>query len=410
MPRDAVSIASFHSNFRRSILVLRKNISRRTVSTERFDYNWSESGWVSSGVTKSESVKTRRTRSDIVPSDGRKPTSYEELMVTTTPGDYFSRSATIYSKGQYSSPLNICVFPFVRNLTSGNPSSCIVMPDSSYLDPGLIEALASAAKTDFNAAQALAESRKTAETITSLTRTLYRDLIAIKKLDFKYLRKRFSLRNKQKSKSDFSSPAEGWLMYRYGIMPTVYDIQSAVKVLNDDIVRKLTVNVRGGTKFDLSADYKDYYDYRHNVRTGSGVARTNLTLKIDSPLYQTANEFGFANIPGIGWELIPLSFIVDWALPIGPWLQALSVLPNVSFMHGSQSWQFQGSLNIDYDEELYWYDFTRWSASYTLTGYRRRVLSRLPIPLPRLQNPIRGIGDLDRVADLLSLADVLTRK
>jgi hypothetical protein len=57
--------------------------------------------------------------------------------------------------------------------------------------------------------------------------------------------------------------------------------------------------------------------------------------------YVTFNTFGrssafsFGNPAQIAWELVPYSFVLDWALPIGDYLSALDALTGVSNVIGS---------------------------------------------------------------------------
>lgn len=347
-------------------------------------------------------------KSDVLIGDRVKPTSYEELHIFCNAGSYISlaNERTKTTGPAFTSATTIEGFPYVKNLHS-QANEVLTLPSSESFDNGLIEAIEKIANTNFDAALALAEARETADTVTDLSKRALRLLVAVKKLDFKTLKKELKWRN---GPTNATSPSEAWLQYRYGIMPTVYDVQGAIEVLSGKIARPMLTTVKGGTSTSLDKTWEEYYGYKTFTRTGKQTFRTSLCVRIKSEAYQTASEFGFTNLAGIAWEFIPFSFIVDWVTPIGSWLKALSIIPTVDFEHGSQSMQIQGSVHLNYDDNPTGSSYTRWDKSWDVNGYKRKPLSAIPIPLPRLQAPIRGVGDIDRVADLLSLTDVLTRK
>lgn len=54
-------------------------------------------------------------------------------------------------------------------------------------------------------------------------------------------------------------------------------------------------------------------------------------LLVSDPSVVTAGELGLTNPALVAWELVPYSFVVDWFLPIGDWLQAQTSLLGLSF-------------------------------------------------------------------------------
>jgi hypothetical protein len=118
--------------------------------------------------------------------------------------------------------------------------------------------------------------------------------------------------------------ANYWLEYQYGWRPlakSMYDYQNVIHNATHrksfDIVGKSTVRISGDRDF--------LWDGRLVHKAGwTGLAKTVLFAHIDNPMLASLNELGLTNPISIAWELVPFSFVVDWFIPIGNTLSALS--------------------------------------------------------------------------------------
>jgi len=61
------------------------------------------------------------------------------------------------------------------------------------------------------------------------------------------------------------------------------------------------------------------------VTAGNIWASCKFILRMDSPLVSSAEQLGLANPAVVAWEVMPYSFIIDWFIPIGTYLQSLTV-------------------------------------------------------------------------------------
>lgn len=67
------------------------------------------------------------------------------------------------------------------------------------------------------------------------------------------------------------------------------------------------------------------------------VCRLGLRFRLASPLVAFLAQTGFTNPVNLAWELLPFSFVVDWFLPIGPYLETLSQWDGLEFLDGYQT-------------------------------------------------------------------------
>ena len=121
--------------------------------------------------------------------------------------------------------------------------------------------------------------------------------------------------------------ASAWLEYRYAVMPVIYSME--------DFNEAMVTRVRGivkGRAFD-NVNLMDNLEYTvrgtepNGVYTRSVSETVNGTLRIKGYAVCTFNagegRFGFDPIK-TAWELIPLSFVVDWVFNVGNFLSSVS--------------------------------------------------------------------------------------
>ena len=67
------------------------------------------------------------------------------------------------------------------------------------------------------------------------------------------------------------------------------------------------------------------------------VVKTYLHYGLQSNPLAELSSVGLINPVELAWELLPYSFVVDWFLPIGPWISALTADVGFTFVTGGQS-------------------------------------------------------------------------
>lgn len=127
-----------------------------------------------------------------------------------------------------------------------------------------------------------------------------------------------------------------WLEFRYAVMPLCYSANDALELLAVDASRYLTfrhgessqITVRHfGEDYQVQTIDRCYIKRRYGANTG-----TYDHLKIQ--------------VAATAWELVPLSFIVDWAFNVGDYLSSFTVPSAVSQEAAQYSWQVKGQVSI----------------------------------------------------------------
>lgn len=137
-----------------------------------------------------------------------------------------------------------------------------------------------------------------------------------------------------------------WLELQYGWKPLLSDIHTAVEALNakdrEDptrtwlhVIGKASDTQR--SKIDGGTAYSGVLTRSHDQHRFEAKVRFDYKPKENMGLQRSLMQWGISNPAQIAWELIPFSFVVDWAIPIGDYISAFGAADTFEFLCGSQS-------------------------------------------------------------------------
>jgi hypothetical protein len=251
----------------------------------------------------------------------------------------------------------------------------------------------------------LAEVLKTARTLSAVVNGSLRFIVDFKKsLTSRRHRKRFI--NKVLGKSNLDDVASAYMAFRFGIRPIVYGVQSALDLHNEGIKKDLLFWGQESDSLSVSS----------NGYTCSQTKRVRLTYIVDDPELFARAQLGLSSseLASIGWELLPLSWAVDYILPIGDYIQSLSRglnRPGCKFVNMLSSIKSRASYSQN-DSHTVMYCYNQYSGTtssvvnYNSTHYERHVYNTEPsVPLPKPSFDL----DAFQILDLMALARGLTK-
>lgn len=67
--------------------------------------------------------------------------------------------------------------------------------------------------------------------------------------------------------------------------------------------------------------------------------RVKLWLKISNPQLSQLQQLGLTNPALVAWELVPFSFVFDWFISVGQYLQGITALHGVTILKAMQSYE-----------------------------------------------------------------------
>lgn len=221
-------------------------------------------------------------------------------------------SVSRYSSGQLFTPL----------------MDLVTLPEP---DPGLsaavvTEAAAKAAQSTWDVLTFLAELQETHHMVANALNRVF---------DIAFGCARKARRNATRRKSRLKLFADYWLAARYGWMPLIYDINDAAVALLDE---KRKGDLIKGKGYRNSPDTLSAF---HAVNTGTETwyytdvlsysyqYRSTVYAEIVNKILAT---YGF-NPLVTAWEKVPFSFVVDWFVDVGGWIQSLTpALNGISYL------------------------------------------------------------------------------
>lgn len=138
-----------------------------------------------------------------------------------------------------------------------------------------------------------------------------------------------SLKINRKWKS--ARPSELWLEYWFGWAPLIGDIATAVDTLQKPIP-DYPVTVVSGNSVDKVATRENSREiYWRGGFKGSCRFKMSARVKVANPNLWEANRLGLVNPFTIAWELVPFSFVVDWFIPVGDFIEGYTDTAGLSF-------------------------------------------------------------------------------
>lgn len=176
--------------------------------------------------------------------------------------------------------------------------------------------------------------------------------------DMKERHSRLKLLKKIPKWAPFSSLrlAGAWLEYRYAIEPLISDIETIWNIANNvyvdgeyhardnDIKKFLGFTLKAYSKKTVDIGWVkpvQFEDFGYNAENSQTTTRqiTYVTKGyISDPHVWALRQVGLYSPTSTVWAMMPLSFIVDWFVPIGKTLAAANATEGYTFTESSVTW------------------------------------------------------------------------
>lgn len=243
-------------------------------------------------------------------------------------------------------------------------------------------------KNNFNSFSFIAERKQTIGMVSERLESLYKILRIARKPLLALERKAARHPNNIEIRKELANKR---LEYSFGWSPLMSDIHAACHAFPPPVEIVLRT----------SRTSSHYYNFESSVSksslSGTYKVTTKAVLDMDGPAVASASSLGLDNPVMVAWELIPWSFVIDWFVPIGSYIENLTALNGFSVNDAGTTIGARGVGTMN----------SEGTKSYATTIYRmqKRVPFVFDNPLPTLQNPF-SIG---RVINSLALISQLRK-
>jgi hypothetical protein len=148
----------------------------------------------------------------------------------------------------------------------------------------------------------------------------------------------------------FDALSGQWLEYRYGIMPMIYDATDLMDLVDGGLTlmdEKLSVKAKSvsetrthqadGSNVMWPNVFPVKLTYRcHRICMHKSVTKIYFMQNLDTKGLGTRGLYNLGlhptQVKALAWELAPLSFVADWFLNVGSWLNARQINPTIKIV------------------------------------------------------------------------------
>jgi hypothetical protein len=275
---------------------------------------------------------------------------------------------------------------------------------SDVANRALINARTKLKSQDINLAQAFAERDQTARLIAENLSRIAHAYLALKHGHFNDVKKFLNVKGAIKAGK---SAAQSWLELQYGWKPLLSDIHGAVTALDkrDRSDYRITIRAKAQRNLNFGANTgaAGSYACRRISTQGFHSSFVRIDACPSGDALSTAAALGLTNPLDLSWELLPFSFVVDWAYPLGDYINQMDACVGWEIKGFSQSnftklfsrWGFlpghQSGGSLD--------THGSWVATRRLVKLGRSGGVSVPFPfLPRLKSPLSGLHVANAIA------------
>jgi hypothetical protein len=194
-----------------------------------------------------------------------------------------------------------------------------------------------------NLGVAVAEGRQTINLFVNTANSLANGIRAVKRGDMAGAARALGVKKPRKRANGVASVYQRWLELQYGWKPLLSDLYGACNFLANKANRvprtKISIASSKTVNFSNTIENDDY----RISQSQSGTYTVKYVIYFGQTDQHDRASLGLTNPLAIAWELVPYSFVVDWMLPIGTYLNNLDAADGLSFVKGCKTEFWKGT-------------------------------------------------------------------
>lgn len=239
----------------------------------------------------------------------------------------------------------------LRKSTAGDPSYINLDPDPAYRatlsaneEIALVNQLSEAVQGhQLNLGVALGERKQTIDLVVNTVGKFVKVIRSLKKGRFDLALRHFGssparhkklyparkMRSDPKSLNSKDISAQ-WLELQYGWKPLLNDVYESARAYESFTKKTPSYTQRVRKTKSRSQNYvagkAPFLGNGYAVGRQDSVLRVQIIVRYATPP-SVVHSLGLTDPLTVAWELIPFSFVADWFIPIGPYLEAVNAFP-----------------------------------------------------------------------------------
>lgn len=267
--------------------------------------------------------------------------------------------------------------------------------------------------SDFNMAVFLGEGKQSLKMITDSATRIAKAIYYVRRgkvrkavsiLEAKSLFKKRLPKNFYSLHKGRKDTANTWLELQYGWLPLLSDMKGAAEKLAQHMSVPAAQRVKTSKQSILT---QDKLMVPASARWGN--YRNEFTRTIRATITEAQSPVALSGILDpelVAWELMPFSFVVDWALPIGSYLEARANSSHITGSFVTTDFLYQGASSFSGGNGPFmglFREVTGSSSDSTLhVELKRTITASLPVPMPNVK-PLAKVASWQHCVSALAL-------
>lgn len=197
-----------------------------------------------------------------------------------------------------------------------------------------------------NLLNALGERAQTIKLLRDLVKRLVKALLALKR--FNLLGAAMALLPNISNSTSISNEI---LLIQYGVRPLIDDINGLIDHLNKWEQLQFDVKVSSTGVLEPFHESTEFYNGVRATCKKTTLGKCTVTykarLRVKDNFNRNLTRLGLTNLNATAWELIPFSFLVDWIIPIGEYLNTTDAFDDLEIVYCSKTVFYKENVIFD---------------------------------------------------------------
>jgi len=208
-----------------------------------------------------------------------------------------------------------------------------------HMDAAWYRLTSKVGQNDFNAGVTIAEAQKTIDLITGLATKTAKVVSAFRDGNLIKVGRLLGIDPHAATSGATRLPATTWLGVKFGIVPTLLDAKNAAEFLARQEINRQKKGYYVEARFDeRKTDNPTYSNNAGWERQRRATVNTAWTakawarLRVENSTLRAAAEAGLTNPLAIAWELTPFSFVADYFMNVGNYIQSTCAFEGLTLL------------------------------------------------------------------------------
>lgn len=125
-----------------------------------------------------------------------------------------------------------------------------------------------------------------------------------------------------------------WFALKFGWLPFLSDVFNAHQTIQDAVNKPIHLREKAVFVAEHLATSSNNLCKITRVGNATKGCQVGVSYRIEDRVLQQMSAVGLVNPLLVAWELVPMSFVIDWFMPVSSYLHALSSPLGLQFKHG----------------------------------------------------------------------------